>query len=307
MPIDRFRDMTTIGFSTPVLANSVIQAMIRALAGAAAPRGARILAADAELNVEKQANDIARLVEAGSDALLVYPAGDPHALQDALSAAAEAGVLLFSHDELGHTSVVTQLVTPVEVMGALAADLLAELLAGDGTVAIIAGVPAPSLVERIKGFRRRIATEHPGLRIIETISNPIDIAAGAEAAMAQLLADGANPNGVFGYNDSSAIGAARAAAAAGLSPAIVGNNAEPHGVQAVAEGVIAATVDRHPIELALKGAAVILDTIEGRIQVSEAPERIAVEPTTVTKGNVDSFIPWESRCHAPPAGSWEVL
>jgi ribose transport system substrate-binding protein len=298
--------MTTIGFSTPIVQNTVIEAMIRGLASAAAPRGGRVLATDAQLNVEKQANDIGRLVAAGSAALLVYPTGDPGSLQEALTAAAEAGVLLFSHDELRHPSVVTQLVTPVSVMGALAADLLAEHLSGKGTVVIVGGVPAPALLERIEGFRRRVSTEHPNLRIIGTITNPIDIAEGAEAAMAELIAAGATPNGVFAYNDASAIGAARAVAAAGLSAAIVGNNAEPHGVQAVAEGLIDATVDRHPIELALQGAAVILDVLGRRVEVSEAPDSVTIEPTTVTKDNVDAFIPWESRCDAPPMGSWEV-
>jgi ribose transport system permease protein len=125
--------------------------------------------------------------------------------------------------------------------------------------------------------------------------------------MAEAIASGLAPDGVFGYNDASAIGAARAAGAAGLPLITVGNNAEPHGVQAVAQGLISATVDRHPVELALQAAAVILDVVEGRIEVSEAPEVVTIVPTTVTRDNVDSFIPWERRCDAPPAGSWDVL
>jgi ribose transport system substrate-binding protein/ribose transport system permease protein len=299
--------MTTIGFSTPVLPNTVIQAMLRGLASAAARRGGRVLATDAALDVAKQAGDITRLVDAGVDALIVYPAGDPESLRTALDAAIEAGVLLFAHDDIGHASVVTQLVTPVDVMGALAADLLAELLQGRGNIVIIDGVPAPALLERVAGFRRRLESRHPGIRVVASISNTTDVVQGAESAMADTITSGLAPDGVFGYNDASAIGAARAAAAAGLSLVTVGNNAEPHGVQAVAQGLISATVDRHPVELALQAAAVILDTLERRIQISEAPAFVTIVPSTVTKDNVESFIPWERRCDTPPLRSWEVL
>jgi ABC-type sugar transport system substrate-binding protein len=299
--------MTTIGFSTPVLPNTVIQAMLRGLASAAARRGGRVLATDAALDVAKQAGDITRLVDAGVDALIVYPAGDPESLRTALDAAIEAGVLLFAHDDIGHASVVTQLVTPVDVMGALAADLLAELLQGRGNIVIIDGVPAPALLERVAGFRRRLESRHPGIRVVASISNTTDVVQGAESAMADTITSGLAPDGVFGYNDASAIGAARAAAAAGLSLVTVGNNAEPHGVQAVAQGLISATVDRHPVELALQAAAVILATLERRIQISEAPAFVTIVPSTVTKDNVESFIPWERRCDTPPLRSWEVL
>jgi ribose transport system substrate-binding protein len=299
--------MTTIGFSTPVLPNTVIQAMLRGLASAAARRGGRVLATDAALDVAKQAGDITRLVDAGVDALIVYPAGDPESLRTALDAAIEAGVLLFAHDDIGHASVVTQLVTPVDVMGALAADLLAELLQGRGNIVIIDGVAAPALLERVAGFRRRLESRHPGIRVVASISNTTDVVQGAESAMADTITSGLAPDGAFGYNDASAIGAARAAAAAGLSLVTVGNNAEPHGVQAVAQGLISATVDRHPVELALQAAAVILDTLERRIQISEAPAFVTIVPSTVTKDNVESFIPWERRCDTPPLRSWEVL
>jgi ribose transport system substrate-binding protein len=299
--------VTTIGFSTPVLANSVIQAMIRGLASAAAVQGGRVLATDAALDVARQAKDIARLTDAGVNALLVYPAGDPASLRAALDAAVQTGVLLFAHDDLDHPSVVTELVTPVATMGALAADLLAELLGEQGSIAIVEGVPAPAIVERVAGFRRRLAARHPGVQVVATVANPIDVAEGAESAVSELIVGGLVPDGVFGYNDASAIGAARAAAAAGLSPPVVGNNAEPHGVEAVAGGVIGATVDRHPVELALRGATVILDVLKGRLSVSDTPQRVEITPTVVTAANVDRFVPWDARCDEPPPGAWDLL
>ena len=73
--------MTTIGFSTPVLPNTVIQAMLRGLASAAARRGGRVLATDAALDVAKQAGDITRLLKTAPKAKGLaapgMPAGSP--------------------------------------------------------------------------------------------------------------------------------------------------------------------------------------------------------------------------------------
>jgi ribose transport system substrate-binding protein len=295
-----------IGFSTPVLANAVIQAMIRGLATTAAGRGGRVLVTDAALDVARQANDIDRLVAAGADALLVYPAGDPHTLRTSLDAAVDSGVPLFAHDDLGHPAVVGNLVTPVARMGSLAADLLAGLLGGIGTVAIVGGVPAPAIVDRLEGFRRRLAQRHRDLEVIAEVENLIDVEEGAEAVVAELLSRGTRPDGIFGYNDASAVGAARAAAIFGLRPVVVGNNAEPHGIEALADRQIAATIDRHPVELAVRGANVILDVLHGRVAPSEA-QRIEIEPTPITFAEVGTFVPWDRRCPDPPPGSWEHI
>jgi ABC-type sugar transport system substrate-binding protein len=297
----------TIGFSAPILANTVIQAMVRGLAATAAARGGRLLVTDASLDTAKQARDIARFADRGVAALLVYPAGEPRRLREALDAVVGRGIALFGHDDLRHPEVVGELVTPVERMGALAADLLADQLGGQGSVAIVGGVPAPAIRDRIAGFRRRLATRYPGLEVVAEIENVLDVEAGAEAATRELVAVGVSPDGFFGYNDASAIGAARAAHAAGLRPVVVGNNAEPHGIVALRDGLVAATVDRHPVELAVRGAELILDVLEGRLERSPHRHRVQVDPTPVRAGETDSFVPWGQRCPQPPPGSWEIL
>ena len=281
--------------------------MVRGLAATAAARGGLVLVTDAALDPAKQARDLAQLVEAGVDAVLVYPAGEPGLLRAALDDAVGRGVVLFAHDTLGHPAVAGELVTPVAHMGALAADLLADLLGGKGTVAIVGGVPAPAILDRIAGFRRRLAERYPGLELVAEIDNRLDVEAGAEAAAAELLASGVAPDGFFGYNDASAVGAARAARAAGFRPAVVGNNAEPHGIRALCEGIIAATVDRHPVELAVRGAELMLDVLEGRLARSAAPRRVEIDPTPVLAADAASFVPWDQRCPEPPPGSWAVL
>lgn len=296
-----------IGFSEAILPNTVSQAMVKAFAHVAAERGYRVLAADANLDLARQQSDIARLVAEGVRAILVYPVGDPRELWPALDAVLEAGVYLFAHDDLEHPGVVSTMVTPVARMGAMAAEMLAERLRGRGDIVIVGGVPAPAIVERIAGFKEELAQHHPEMKIVAEVENLTDVEEGAEEVVRDLLATGVSFDGLFGYNDATAIGAASAIHAAGKTAAIVGNNGEPHGVDAVARGLLVGTVDRHPVELALLGATAMLDVVEGRRSPESVPAEITVDATPVTAENASRFVPWERRCPAPPAGSWAVI
>lgn len=295
-----------IGFTEAVLPNSVSQAMLRSLAYVAGERGFRVLAADAALDPERQKKDIIRLTDLGVEAMLVYPVGEPEELWPSLDYAADAGVHLFAHDELGHPAIVSTLITPVSEMGAMAASVLADALDGAGDVVVVGGVPAPAILERIAGFEAEIA-KHDGLRVVAKLENRSDVEDGAQAAVSELLAAGVSFDGLFGYNDATAIGAAAAATAAGLTPVVVGNNGEPHGIEAVARGVIAATVDRHPAELALQGATAMLDLVQSRAAVGDLPSRIYGDATLITREDIKGFVPWEQRCPKPPEGSWLVV
>lgn len=298
--------MTTIGFSPPTLDNPVSDAMIRALASVAAARGGHVLVTECGLDVERQAAGLGRLVDAGADALLVYPTGDPQALHPAIDRAVDRGARIFVHDEFGHRAVEVEMVTPVDRMGAAAADLLADALGGTGTVAVVGGVDAPAVTDRVDGFLRRLESAHPGLEVVATVHNLRDNAEGSEAVVAELLRSGPPPAGIFAYNDSSAIGAARAVSAAGARSVVVGSNGDPHGVAAVADGTIAGTVDRHPVEITQRAAELIFDLLERPAKLG-APEKVTVEPTAVTTATISTFVPWNERCPDPPAGSWTVI
>jgi ribose transport system substrate-binding protein len=298
--------VTTLGFSTPIAANAAGDAMVRGFASILAPQGGRVLVSDGGLDPVRQAAGLGRLVDAGVDAMLVYPAGDPQFFHPAIDDAVRNGVRIFAYGDLEHRAVEAELVTRIDEMGAAGADLLAAALGGTGTVAVVGGVDAPGVTDRINGFLRQLESAHPDMEVVATVHNLFDNADGAEAVVAEMLRNGPGPAGIFAYNDSSAVGAARAAAAAGVSPALVGSNGEPHGVSAVAEGVLAGTVDRHPVELAQRGAELFLELL-ARPATLGAPVKVSIAPTVVTPANVGEFVPWNDRCATPPAGSWEVI
>jgi ribose transport system substrate-binding protein len=288
----------TIGFSTPTMNAAAVKAMVQGMAQAAEQRGATIVVADARLDGARQSRQIDELASAGIDALLVYPVAEPATLRAALDRAVEAGVALFSHDHVGHPAVITEFITPGAEMATLSARLLADLLGGEGEVAIVGGIPAPQILERVDAFKQALAGTGP--RVVAEAVNETDDAAGARAVVAGLLSAHPEITGILTYNDASAIGAAEATEEAGRTEiVIVGCNGEPDCLEAIRRGRVAGTVERYPIELGQRAAGVILDVLDGSVPRESAPGRIVSEPEVITAANVDRFQPWEKRTPQP--------
>jgi ribose transport system substrate-binding protein len=289
----------TIGFSTPTLGAAAVRAMVHGLAWVAETRGATVAVGDARLDHALQLEQLDELVRLGVDALLVYPVGTPEELRPALDRASDAGVFLFSHDDVGHPAVVTQLLTPGDVMARLSMRILNDALGGKGNVVLVDGIPAPQIRERTDEFRRMFAKEYTGLLVAGEVINETDDAPGARDVIAELLRTQDIPDGIITYNDASAIGSADAVEAAGARVVIVGCNGEPECLEAIRAGRVAGTVERHPIELAQRGAEVILDVVAGVIACEDAPHSLAAEPEVITAANVDQFLPWPERAPEP--------
>lgn len=289
----------TIGFSSPILAAAASQAMVQGVVWVAETRGANVVVADAQLDVTRQIEQLEALVRLSVDAILVYPVGTPAELRPALDRIADAGILLFSHDDVDHPAVITELCTPGDRMARLSAELVRDQLDGSGLVVIVDGIAAPQIRERTDEFRRAFAEYGPGITVIGEAVNETDDAQGGRRVVIELLEKLDTPDAIIAYNDASALGAADAVEAAGLSAVIVGCNGEPECLEAIRFGRIAGTVERHPIELAQRGTEVILDVLSGAIDRDEAPRRLTAEVEVITASNVDDFLPWPKRTPEP--------
>lgn len=284
-----------------------MQAFLRGISYVAGEREFHVYATDAALDIARQQADIVRLADMGVRAMLVYPTGEPEALWQSLDYAHEKGVQLFSHDRLGHPKILVTLVTPEYEMGVMGASMMAARLGGTGEVVLVGGVPAPAVLDTLKGFRDELVRHHPGITVIGEVANMIDVEEGAEKAIAELLASGTRFDGIFTYNDSSAVGAATALAAANRSASVVGSNGEQKAIDAIAQGLLVGTVDRNPVELAVRGATAMLDLLEGQVEAHTLPSEIAIDVAPVTSDNVAAFVPWEQRCPDPAKESWTVV
>lgn len=116
---------------------------------------------------------------------------------------------------------------------------LAEILGGEGKVAILSGsLTASDHVERITGFKDALS-KHPGMEIVFEQPDD-DILEKAVELTESVLAAHPDLDGIFGSNASNPIGAARAVANAGKAGEvhIVGMDDLPEAVDFVCSGVI---------------------------------------------------------------------
>jgi ABC-type sugar transport system substrate-binding protein len=237
---------------------------------------------------EGEINAIESMVTQGVQALVITPTS-PN-VQDALQAAVDAGipVILVDNDIPdwdGKTSVVA---TDNHAGGVLAGQFMAEQLSDGDTIAVLEGAAgAPSLQARVDGFKEGLGD---GFDIVATLPTDCDQTKGLDAAQDILTA---NPDvtAIYGACGPPIIGALEAVADAGSSALVVGFDAGPDELAAIAAGTELGSVAQFPDKMGSMGAQAALDAING----------VAVEPNIdtgtamVTADNLADFM--------APAGS----
>jgi ribose transport system substrate-binding protein len=122
-------------------------------------------------------------------------------------------------------------------------------LQGHGRVLVVSG-PQDSFTseQRLRGFRDA-AREHPGITVVGTIAGDY-LRETARLRTAQWLGGNAGPDGCLVATDIMAIGVLDALDAAGRSAAVVGVNAIPQAIEAIATGRMLATADFNAMQMA---------------------------------------------------------
>jgi hypothetical protein len=130
-----------IGVSYESSSNLFCRDLTDGVQEAAAARGIAVIARDCAQSPQRQLADIADLLDAGVDALVISPE-DPAAIGPALAAAAARGVPVVTVDRAADGPVLSHITSDNRLGGRLAADLLSAELGGQGEVAIV-GRPWP--------------------------------------------------------------------------------------------------------------------------------------------------------------------
>src|SRR5690606_40906845 len=105
---------------------------------------------------------------------------------------------------------------------ALAADVMAELIAGEGKIAVVAHAQTSRTgIDRRDGFVNRIAEAYPNIEIVSVQYGGGDQLQSTEITKSILLA---NPDlkGIFGTNEGSAIGVANGKQELGSDVVVIG-------------------------------------------------------------------------------------
>jgi len=118
---------------------------------------------------QRQIQQINSMVEAGANAIIVYPIS-PTALNAAIKNACDKGVLVFTYDSTVTEPCAYNVHPDQEKMAASEVEWLAKKLNGKGHILLVTGVPGTDTDnQRTKGFKETLA-KYPGMKIIGSVN-----------------------------------------------------------------------------------------------------------------------------------------
>jgi len=172
-------------------------------------------------------------------------------------------------------------------------------MGGHGDVVILEGTPGTiSSRERTQGFRDA-ARGYPGIRIAGAREGMFLYEEG-KRAMQALLAEVPRIDGVAATNDSMALGALDALAAAGLAAKVVGINAIPDAVGAIKAGKLLASADFDALKISCLATEAALRYLRGE----SVPKQILLPAQIVHK---DNCAPWDRSIEERECPGWDSV
>jgi ribose transport system substrate-binding protein len=241
----------------------------------------------AETEVETQLQMLQAAIDRQPDAI-GYAALDPEACVQLLDAADQAGIPVVEFDAACNSDVpLTICKTDSLGAGALAAEHMAELIGGQGKVAIVAHSQINQTgVERRDGFVQKIEQDFPNIDIVDIQYGDGDHLKSADIAKAQLAA---NPDlaGLYGTNEGSAIGVVNAINELGLQPGeltVVGFDSGQAQIEAIKNGLMAGAITQDPIGI----GRCTVDSAVKAVNGEELPEAIDTGSFWYDQTNIDS-------------------
>ena len=126
-------------------------------------------------NAQKQIQQINAMVQAGADAIIVYPIS-PTALNQVIKNACNKGVVIFTYDSVVEEPCAHHVGVDAEDSGYRRAKWVFEQLGGKGSIVEITGAAGTSYNSRINAGTAKALKEFPGIKIIASAngnwSNP---------------------------------------------------------------------------------------------------------------------------------------
>ncbi|MCP2240325.1 ABC transporter substrate-binding protein [Thermoanaerobacterium thermosaccharolyticum] len=236
--------------------------------------------------------DIAGQINLVEDAInkkvdgIVLAASDPNSLAPYVDKAVDAGIPVVGIDSAVNSQKLSSFVaTNNEAAAALDADELAKLIGGKGKVAIVNFVAgAGTAIAREKGFKDEIAKKYPNIQIVATQYSDGDQAK-ALSITEDLMTAHPDLAGIFGANEGSAVGVARAVEQKGMSGKIkvVGFDSSDNEINAIKNGSMQALVVQNPYKMGYLGVETVLKVLNGET----VDKQIDTGATLVTKDNMN--------------------
>lgn len=274
-----------IGVSIQNREASFYQDMERGMKDEAAKYGYTVTVVDAARDNAKQQSQVEDFISQKMDAIVLTPY-DSQAIGSAIVEANKTNIPVFTADIANASkdgTVVSHIASDNVQGGAQAGKLMCDALPGHvGSIAIIDEPAVTSVQDRVKGFKQAVAANCAGVTIVSDIDGGGERAK-ASSSMEDILQSHKDLKGVFGINDDSALGAAKAVQSAGLGGKIVvvGYDAQPEARTAIAKGDMYGDAIQHPDQIGAKTIDAIHDYFTGK----KPPAKIAVPVGTFTKAD----------------------
>jgi ABC-type sugar transport system substrate-binding protein len=250
-----------------------------------------LVVVNAGWKADAQANQMNDLLAQKVDGIIVW-AVDQKAIVPSLAIASGKSLpVIASNSEIDPSGVqyVRAYTGPNDTFeGTVAADLMNKALGGQGGVLVIEGRAgtAPQ-IRRLAGFQTKLAEIAPGIKILDAQPADWDKAKAISVTRDLLTKYGSQVKGIFGQDDTLAVGAAQAVKEAGLSDKIkvVGLGGSCDGFDAVKSGALYGTMIQSPVKDGSYAVDAIVNVLDNKFQSGQ----LFLPAPQVTKDTVAQF------------------
>jgi inositol transport system substrate-binding protein len=277
-----------IGVSYQNLGNEFVVSIADATKAKAKALGVTLIESDGQGTAETQISQVENFIAQKVNAIILNPI-DREGCAPAVDKAVAAGIpIVVVNSETTNLDKAQAFVGSDSVeSGKIEMQYIADLLKGKGNIVIIHGPNGHSAeVQRTLG-NKEVLKKYPGIHILFEQAADWDRAA-ALSLMENWLQTGKTINAVVAQNDAMALGAQKAIEAANKqnSISIIGIDAIPDALKAVADGKMAATVFQDAAGQGAESVVVALKLAKGQ----KVPKNTIIPYLLVTKNNLSKFV-----------------
>jgi len=218
---------------------------------------------DSETMVDKQIDMLSAALAKNPQAI-GFAALDSQAAIPLLRKAQAAKIPVIAFDSGVDSDIpLTTAATDNIAAAAMAADKMAELIGGEGDIALVVhDQTSRTGIDRRDGFVNRIKEKYPKIKIVSVQYGSGDHLKSTEITKSILQA---NPNlkGIFGANEGSAIGVVNGAKEMNRKIVIIGYDSGKQQKQAIENGVMAGAITQNPVGIGYKTVEAAVKAIKG--------------------------------------------
>ena len=218
---------------------------------------------ESESQVDRQMDMLAAALSRNPDAI-GFAALDSQAAVPLLQQAKDAGIPIIAFDSGVDSDIPLSTATTDNVAAAaLAADKMAELIGGEGKVAVVAhDQTSRTGIDRVDGFVNRIKEAYPNIEVVSVQYGGGDQLQSTEITKSILLA---NPDlkGIFGANEGSAIGVANGKQELGSQIVVIGFDSGAAQKGMITSGVMNGAITQNPVGIGYETVKAAIGALKG--------------------------------------------